>query len=413
MNELLAGLCQASLWLAVGVALLAALRPLLVRLGGAALAYRSWWLLPLLLVALRLPLPQVALLQQMPTLPLNVVPGAVDGVAGASLPWAGLLLVAWALGAGLCLLRDLRAQRRFERSLGALQPRADGSWQASADPGLPALVGLWRPRIVVGPDFDQQFDAREQALILQHEQSHRRNGDHWANGALLLMRVLFWFHPLLPWAARRFLRDQELACDARTVAPQPALRGLYASTLLKAQLVHPVAPAVCHWRSQPVLKERIAMLKQSKRKALPWVSGQVLLVGVSLGMGAVAWASQGSAAGAPRIAVEPFEHAQQDAAKAGLDRPVQVDKMPPPSYPKSAIEQRQVGVVDLRVEVDANGHPTDVQVLRATNPGVFDAVSIAAARSWSYRPAMKNGKPVAAAIRVPITYAMDETEETK
>ena len=155
------------------------------------------------------------------------------------------------------------------------------------------------------------------------------------------------------------------------------------------------------------------MLKQSKRKALPWVSGQVLLVGVSLGMGAVAWASQGSAAGAPRIAVEPFEHAQQDAAKAGLDRPVQVDKMPPPSYPKSAIEQRQVGVVDLRVEVDANGHPTDVQVLRATNPGVFDAVSIAAARSWSYRPAMKNGKPVAAAIRVPITYAMDETEETK
>lgn len=413
MNELLAGLCQASLWLAVGVALLAALRPLLVRLGGAALAYRSWWLLPLLLVALRLPLPQVALLQQVPTLPLNVVPGAVDGVAGASLPWAGLLLVAWALGAGLCLLRDLRAQRRFERSLGALQPRADGSWQASADPGLPALVGLWRPRIVVGPDFDQQFDAREQALILQHEQSHRRNGDHWANGALLLMRVLFWFHPLLPWAARRFLRDQELACDARTVAPQPALRGLYASTLLKAQLVHPVAPAVCHWRSQPVLKERIAMLKQSKRKALPWVSGQVLLVGVSLGMGAVAWASQGSAAGAPRIAVEPFEHAQQDAAKAGLDRPVQVDKMPPPSYPKSAIEQRQVGVVDLRVEVDANGHPTDVQVLRATNPGVFDAVSIAAARSWSYRPAMKNGKPVAAAIRVPITYAMDETEETK
>ncbi|WP_294993317.1 TonB family protein [uncultured Stenotrophomonas sp.] len=413
MNELLAGLFQASLWLAAGVALLAALRPLLVRLGGATLAYRSWWLLPLLLVALRLPLPQVALLQQVPTLPLNVVPGAVEGIAGPSLPWAGLLLVAWALGAGLCLLRDLRAQRRFERSLGALQPRADGSWQASADPGLPALVGLWRPRIVVGPDFDQQFDAQEQALILQHEQSHRRNGDHWANGALLLMRVLFWFHPLLPWAARRFLRDQELACDARTVAPQPALRGLYASTLLKAQLVHPVAPAVCHWRSQPVLKERIAMLKQSKRKALPWVSGQVLLVGVSLGMGAVAWASQGSAAGSPRIAVEPFEHAQQDAAKAGLDRPVQVDKMPPPSYPKSAIEQRQVGVVDLRVEVDANGHPTDVQVLRATNPGVFDAVSIAAARSWSYRPAMKNGKPVAAAIRVPITYAMDETEETK
>ncbi|HDS1510551.1 TonB family protein [Stenotrophomonas maltophilia] len=413
MTELLNGVWQASLWLAVGAVLLAVMRPLLVRLGGAGLAYRSWWLLPMLGASLLLPLPQVALLEHVPTLPLKVVPGAVEGMAGQSLPWAGLLLLAWTLGAVLCLLRDLRAQRRFERGMGQLRARADGSWQASADPGLPALVGLWRPRIVVGPDFDQQFTAQEQGLILQHERSHRRNGDHWANGALLMARAVFWFHPLLPWAARRFLRDQELACDARTIAPQPALRGLYASTLLKAQLVHPVAPAVCHWRSQPVLKERIAMLKQSKRKALPWVSGQVLVVGLCLGMGAVAWASQGGTAGGTRIGVEPYAHAEEDAAKAGQNRPVQVDTMPPPSYPKSAFEQRQVGVVNLRVEVDAKGHPTDVQVLSATNPGVFDAVSIAAARSWTYRPAMKNGKPVAGAVKIPITYAMDNTEDSQ
>ncbi|EKT4448333.1 TPA: TonB family protein [Stenotrophomonas maltophilia] len=399
MTELLNGVWQASLWLAVGAVLLAVMRPLLVRLGGAGLAYRSWWLLPMVLLALMLPLPQVALLQQVPTLPLKVLPGAIDGAVGQSLPWAGLLLAFWAVGTGLRLLRDLRAQRRFERRMGPLTPRTDGSWQASADPGLPALVGLWRPRIVVGPEFDQQFSAQEQGLILQHERSHRRNGDHWANGALLLVRAVFWFHPLLPWAARRFLRDQELACDARIIGPQPALRGLYASTLLKAQLVQPVAPAVCHWRSQPVLKERIAMLKQSKRKALPWVSGQVLVVGLCLGMGAVAWASQGGGAGGPAGSV--------------MDREIQVDKMPPPSYPKSAVEQRQVGVVNLRVEVDAQGRPTDVQVLSATNPGVFDAVSIAAARSWTYRPAVKNGKPVAGAVRVPITYAMDDTEDTK
>ncbi|SNY72867.1 M56 family metallopeptidase [Stenotrophomonas sp. CC120223-11] len=399
MTELLDGLWRASLWLAVGVVLLAVLRPLLVRLGGVALAYRSWWLLPMLLVALMLPLPQVVVLQQVPTLPLTVLPGAIDGAAGQSLPWAGVLLALWALGMGFCLLRDLRAQRRFERCMGPLKPRADGSWQARGDPGLPALVGLWRPRIVVGPDFDQHFSAQEQALILQHERSHRRNGDHWANGALLLVRAVFWFHPLVPWAARRFLRDQELACDARTIAAQPTLRGLYASTLLKAQLVHPVAPAVCHWRSQPVLKERIAMLKQSKRKALPWVSGQMLVVGLCLGMGTVAWASQGSAAGGPAGSV--------------MDREIEVDKMPPPSYPKSAFEQRQVGVVNLRVEVDAQGHPTDVQVLSATNPGVFDAVSIAAARSWTYRPAVKHGQPVAGAVKIPITFAMDNTEDAK
>ncbi len=88
---------------------------------------------------------------------------------------------------------------------------------------------------------------------------------------------------------------------------------------------------------------------------MPWVSGQVLVVGVCLGMGAVAWASQGGGAGGPAGSV--------------MDREIQVDKMPPPSYPKSAVEQRQVGVVNLRVEVDTQGHPTDVQVLSATNPG--------------------------------------------
>jgi len=63
----------------------------------------------------------------------------------------------------------------------------------------------------------------------------------------------------------------------------------------------------------------------------------------------------------------------------------------------------------LRVEVDAQGRVSDVRVLSATNPGVFDAASIAAARQWTYRPAMKDGKAVAGAVRIPVNFAMTET----
>ncbi|KAF1014589.1 MAG: Regulatory protein BlaR1 [Stenotrophomonas maltophilia] len=412
MNELIDLLLRASAWLAVGVLALAVLRPVLLALGGAALAYRSWWLLPLLLVAPQLPMPAPVLeVVTLPALTLGVLPGAVDATGGAP-GWPLLCVLLWALGAAGVAWRNARAQRGFQRAMGRLSARADGSWQASADPGLPALVGLWRPRIVVGPDFDTRFSAAEQDMVLQHERSHLQHGDHWANGALLVLRCLFWFHPLLPWAARRFLRDQELACDACTIDPHPALRRLYATTLLKAQLAHPAAPMACHWRSQPLLKERIAMLKQSKRKTLPWVSGQVLLVGLCASLGTVAWASQSGMGGAAatKIRAEPFEHAEADAAKEGLDRPIVVDKMPPPSYPKTAVEQRQTGVVTLQVDVDARGAVNDVRVLSATNPGVFDAVSIAAARSWTYQPTVKNGKPVAAAVRIPITFEMDDTE---
>ena len=254
MAESLNTLLQASVWLAITVVLLAALRPLLLALGGAALVYRSWWCVPVLLLALHLPLPMGPMVDALPVLAAAVA-WTAPVVVPAAPAWPWLLLLAWALGALGMGGASWRAQRRFERAMGTLRPRADGTWQASADPGLPALVGLWAPRIVVGPAFEADFSPAEQDLILQHERSHRRHGDPWANAVLALLRCVFWFHPLLPWAARRFLRDQELACDARTVDPHPALRRLYANALLKAQLVHPVAPMACHWRSQPMLKE--------------------------------------------------------------------------------------------------------------------------------------------------------------
>jgi len=407
MTELLTGLMQASVWLAIAVLLLAASRPLLLALGGAALVYRSWWCVPVLLLTLHLPLPVAPLADALPMLAAAAAWSA-PAVAPAAPAWPWLLLVAWALGALGNGAVAWRAQRRFERALGTLRPRADGSWQASADPGLPALVGLWAPRIVVGPGFEADFSAAEQALILQHERSHRRHGDPWANLALLVLRCVFWFHPLLPWAARRFLRDQELACDARTIDPHPAQRRLYANALLKAQLVHPVAPMACHWRSQPMLKERIAMLKEHKRKALPWMTGQVLVVGMSLGLAAVAWASKGGIDTAS-IEADPAALANQANTAAAVDVPAKTRDMAPPSYPSAAFEQGLSGKVVLRVEVDAEGKAGEVRVLSSTPAGVFDAASIAAAKKWTFEPARRDGKAVASALKIPMTFQMNET----
>ncbi|WP_313219680.1 TonB family protein [Stenotrophomonas sp.] len=403
MTDLLDGLLQASVWLSVATLVLAAARPLLLRLGGAALAYRSWWLLPLMLVVPSLPVPPLTITE---TAPVMVMASALraPAVPHDASQWPLLLLTVWLLGAVAMAGISWRAQRRFAQALGALQPRQDGSWQASGDPGLPALVGLWRPRIVVGPDFEQRFSPAEQDLILRHEHSHRRHGDPWANAALALLRCVFWFHPLLPWAAPRFLRDQELACDARTVDPHPALRRLYANALLKAQLVHPVAPMACHWRSQPMLKERIAMLKEHKRKALPWLTGQVLVVGMCVGLCTVAWASQGSG-GVPASGIG------QGAVLA--DRNAIAHKMPPPSYPKIAFEQSIVGKVVVRVDVDAEGKATNVRVLEATPAGVFDEATVAAAKQWTFEPAIRNGKAVASALKIPVTFAMDDDEPAR
>lgn len=409
MTDMLHGLLQASAWATLAVLLLGAVRPLLQRLGGAALVYRSWWLLPLVLIAPLLPSPAPAFTDSAPLLALGTVLHVAVVPTDAAL-WPSLLIALWAAGAAWVGLAQWRGQRRFERALGTLQSRSDGSWQASADPGLPALVGLLAPRVVVGPDFDQRFAPAERDLILQHEHQHRRHGDHWANAAVALLRCLFWFHPLLPWATRRFLFDQELACDARTVDPHPALRRLYANALLKAQLVHPVAPMACHWRSQPMLKERIGMLKEHKRNPVPRWSGQLLVLGLCVGISTMAWASQRVADTQTRITAEPAAgtdgSSSPDAATVGA----QAKLMSPPAYPKSAFEQSISGKVVLRVNVDAEGRTSGVSVISSTPAGVFDAVSIAAAQKWTFEPARRGGKPVASALQIPLTFALDQPE---
>lgn len=139
MTELLQGLLQASTWLAVAVAvlLLAALR----RLGGAALVYRSWWLLPLVMLAPMLPVAPPALTDSTAVLVLGTALRAPP-VPGDARLWPLLLVGLWVAGVLVGAVVQWRAQRRFEHGMGPLRERADGNWQASADPGLPALVGL-------------------------------------------------------------------------------------------------------------------------------------------------------------------------------------------------------------------------------------------------------------------------------
>ena len=81
--------------------------------------------------------------------------------------------------------------------------------------------------------------------------------------------------------------------------------------------------------------------------------------------------------------------------------------LPPPRYPKAAYEQGISGEVLLRVSVRADGSVSDVVVEQSRPAGVFDEVSVAAARQWHFNPEMKDGRPVAGQVRVPVNFALD------
>lgn len=528
-TEILALLLKTTLVSSAAVTLALILRRPLRHWLGASAAYLLWLLLPVTLLAALLPAPRVA------AVPMRVSEVAVQVgqavVAGPAViaHWPLWLCCAWLAGGLLMAVHLYRQQRSFQRGLGRLSQRDDGLWQAQAVAGLPAAVGLLRPRIVLPAGFEQRYLPIEQQLVLLHERVHLQRGDIVINALLALLQCLYWFNPLLLFALRCCREDQELSCDERVIARVSGARRSYGEAMLKTGLAASPLPVGCHWQNHHPLKERIAMLKRPVPGRKQWCAMLVLSLGLSSAFGYTAWAAQpgkavstssststssssststttgkgtvyatfveatlegtkqrfelqqsagtpfsfsassdkgvqwaaeftlqpaadgmltlkgtlkanGDMISSPTLLIKPdvaagievstadgrstwalelrsialaagdpaiVSAAPGKAEQVGLPN---AGRMPPPSYPRAAIDSGTSGKVVLRIAVDAEGRATDVVVTEAHPKGVFEEVSIAAARQWRFTPAMKDGKPVAGLIRVPISFDMDEEE---
>src|SRR5688572_23252859 len=108
-------------------------------------------------------------------------------------------------------------QRRFNR----LVERKAGSAFDTVSGHGPAVVGWWRSRIVLPEDFRERYSRGERRRVLAHEIAHLRRGDIHAQAFATGLRCLFWFNPLVHYAAGLFRFDQELACDATVLEQFP------------------------------------------------------------------------------------------------------------------------------------------------------------------------------------------------
>ncbi|HET8899618.1 MAG TPA: TonB family protein [Rhodanobacteraceae bacterium] len=303
--------------LAIGLVL--GLRPLLRRHCGAGLAYAAWALLPVAWLALALPARVVTLTaSHWVSVP---VPATVSTVAvSAPTDYRGWWLVLWLLGVTLALGLQARRQWRFSRGLGRLQavPGQPGVAQAQSCAGLPALVGLLRPRIVLPADYRERFDTAQRRLLLAHERVHLARGDAWINALVAVVGAVFWFNPLFFVASARLRHDQELACDARVLATHPGQRRCYAEALLNA-LVGPVAaPMACHWGQTHPLEERVMLLNRLHPGRHWRTLGLSTLLLSAAAVSAVVWAAQPAhMRSAPNVATAADFHAAIELAVDG------------------------------------------------------------------------------------------------
>jgi beta-lactamase regulating signal transducer with metallopeptidase domain len=184
------------------------------------------WLVPWPWIRVPLPLPS--------TLDASLAP--LDGVLTALDPGAAIAssthLYAWIAGAviafgALCYLRDLAALRaaiaawRARSSSGerlrALLPAELRSTRAAirvvAESRVAAAAGWPRSTIWIGDGFNEA-DLR---VALVHECWHVRRRDPLLMAAVLLVRRLYWWNPLVAHLAGQALLLVEAACDRRCV----------------------------------------------------------------------------------------------------------------------------------------------------------------------------------------------------
>src|ERR1039458_8427778 len=77
----------------------------------------------------------------------------------------------------------------------------------------PAVIGFFKPRILIPDWLLARLTPGELEQIVLHEAEHLRRRDDWTNLFQKLCLVLFPLNPALWWMERRLCAEREMACD--------------------------------------------------------------------------------------------------------------------------------------------------------------------------------------------------------
>ena len=97
-----------------------------------------------------------------------------------------------------------------------------------------------------------------------------------------------------------------------------------------------------------------------------------------------------------------------------LFRVDEVDRQPvrsryvQPRYPRTARRRGISGTVTIEFSVDSEGNVKDAQVVSNDAHETLADAAIEAVRQWRFRPAVRDGKPVAVRLRQPVRFTLDD-----
>ena len=183
----------------------------------------------------------------------------------------------------------------------------------------PALVGMWKPRLLLPHCVVNDFPRGEIRLILLHELAHLKRRDVAVNYLLAILQAVHWFNPLVWLAFWRMREERELACDEAVLRLTPVReRRAYGGTILKLIEVlcrgSVPAGALGVIQHNTLMHRRIAMIAHFNGTRRNGSATGVMLSLLLIGAAAVSAVRAQQAPPAPSLAPVPTEPKDRNPA---------------------------------------------------------------------------------------------------
>jgi TonB family protein len=266
-----------------------------------------------------------------------------------------------------------------------------------------ATYGLWRP-VVLLPERDLVGSAQTLELIARHELLHVKRRDWLFVVAEECLQAALWFEPAVWLLINRIRLYREQTVDEEIVQVTGQSE-IYARALIAgAGLDWILSPRpASHWLRARHLRQRIEAIvnggSMSRATLVKWtcVFGLTLL---AAGYSAVqAFPLQGSG----QSQTERHVYSTKDP---GVVLPTIVREVKP-QYTQEAIDAHIEGFVKLAIVIEADGSVSDVRVTESLDPTFgLDDQAVKAAWQWSFKPATKDGKPVAIGVELQLRFIL-------
>ncbi len=317
-----------------------------------------------------------------------------------SLDW---LPAVWALGCFAVLARSLAAMAWSWRIGRAAVPfrGIPGRVRESRRVSVPFTRGVFRPSIIL-PWAARHWPAGRLRAVLAHERAHIVRRDCLTFLVARVACAVYWFNPLVWWAARQMLAERERACDDRVLAA--GIRPIeFAHDLLEvardAGRIGWAAAAAAH-PSQLEGRLRAILDPRLGRGTVTTVSA--ILITVVITALAIPVAALSSAAPAAVLADRPSGKVYR--VKDGLTPPVLVRKVEPEYSPEAKAAGLE-GTVVATVVIGSDGNPYDIQIEKHLGLGL-DQKAQEAISQWRFKPGMRKGRPVNVRATIEINFRL-------